>query len=95
MRSQSLAVKYAPLAPQSFDPPPARAALYGGMVGEMLKEIEERMTDSADAMVLAPALPIRVDPIHLLSIAAGYIGLACGFSVVGLLCFGALQSLTG
>ena len=65
------------------------------MVGEMLNDIEERLTRSADAIVLAPALPVRVDPIHLLSIAAGYIGLACGFAVAGLLCFGALQSLTG
>jgi len=95
MRSQSLAVKFAPAAAENFDPSPARAALYGGLVGEMLKEVEQRMAQPIEAVVLAPALSSRVDGIHLLSVAAGYIGLACGFVVAGLLCFGAIQILTG
>jgi hypothetical protein len=36
-------------------------------------------------MALEPALPTRVDWVHLVSVAGGYIGLACGFGVAGLL----------
>ncbi len=95
MRSQSLAVKYAPLAPENLEPTPTRTALYGGLVGEMLKEIEGRMAQPVEATVLAPALSARVDPVHLLSVAAGYIGLVCGFAMVALAAYGALQTLTG
>jgi hypothetical protein len=94
MRSQSLAVKYAPQAPESLDTPPARTAIYGGLVGEMIREAEERMAQPAEANVLAPALSSRVDPIHVFSIMAGYIGLAGGFGVAGLLCLRLAQVLT-
>jgi len=54
---------------QFGDADTARAALYGGLVAEMLVEIEGRL-------VSAPPIPEPVDAAHRLSVAAGYLGLA-------------------
>jgi hypothetical protein len=64
------------------------------MVGQMLSDIEERMTQPAEANVLAPALAIRVDPIHLLSVAAGYIGLAGGFGATVFVCLRLIEAIS-
>jgi len=79
MRSQSLAVNYAPEAREGFGTAATRLATRGGLVGEMLKQIEEHMTAPAPAIGIEAALVQRVDPIHILSMIAGYVGLACGF----------------
>jgi hypothetical protein len=77
-------VNYAPEARESVLIPTSRVAFHGGLVGEMLKQIEEHMTASSPAIVLEPAPSSRVDAIHILSVAAGYVGLACGFGAVAL-----------
>jgi len=79
MRSQSLAVNYAPEPREGFGAAATRLATRGGLVGEMLKQIEEHMTVPAPAIGLEAALAQRVDHVHILSVVAGYVGLACGF----------------
>lgn len=54
----------------------SRTALYGGLVGDLIGEIEHRMVAVATE---APA-PVsdEDDVFHRLSVAAGYLGLAAG-----------------
>lgn len=84
MRSQSLAVNYLPEVRESARRPALRTARHGGLVGEMLKQIEEHMADPSAAIALEPTLSSRVDAIHILSVTAGYAGLAFAFGAAAL-----------
>ena len=54
-----------------------RSAMYGGIVGGMLDELEARMTDpQADCTVKEE----YVDSIHYISVACGYASLVMGFA---------------
>jgi len=78
-------VNYLPKARERVTLAPSRAALHGGMVGEMLRQIEEHMFVPSAAIALEPRLSSRVDVIHIASVVAGYVGLACGFGTVALI----------
>lgn len=54
----------------------ARASVdYGGLVGNLLSEIETRLAVSPS--------PTRPDAVHVFSVASGYVGLAIGFVLTG------------
>ena len=55
----------------------AQAAIYGGLVGTMLEELEARLADP-DASQIGYETP--VDSIHRVSVASGYVGLIMGFT---------------
>lgn len=57
-----------------------RAAAYGGLVGQMIDDLDARIADVAPQAELSET---PADFIHKLSIAAGYGGLAAGFAAVG------------
>ena len=85
MRSQSLAANYLPESRESVTRQPLRVARHGGMVGEMLKQIEDHMADPSAAIVFGPTLSPRVDAVHFLSVAAGYVGLAFAFGTAAII----------
>lgn len=80
MRSTSRAVSIDP----SFETPrpqPARSEHYGGIVGDMIAQIEERI---ATPQAVAQAVPAPVfDPVHMLSVASGYVALGLGLAATG------------
>lgn len=80
MRSTSRAVSIGPSFPAPA-PQPVRSAHYGGAVGDMIAQIEERI---AAPQAVAGAVPAPVfDPVHLLSVASGYFALALGLAGTG------------
>jgi len=85
MRSRSLAVNYLPKARESFTHVLSRATFHGGMVGEMLRQVEEHMSAPSPAIALEPRLSSRVDVVHIVSVAAGYVGLASGLGAAALI----------
>jgi len=85
MRSQSLAVNYLPKARENVTLALSRATLHGGMVGEMLRQIDEHMSAPSPVIAVEPRLAPRVDMLHIVSIMAGYVGLVCGFGTAALI----------
>jgi hypothetical protein len=57
----------------------ARSAVYGGLVGDMIDDIDARMSMVRQRSG-APASP--EDFLHSISVAGGYIGLVAGFGAV-------------
>lgn len=65
--------------------PPAapRASHYGGVVGDLLAQIEERLAEpGAQASITTMPVPEH-DIVHSISIACGYIGFAAALGAVG------------
>lgn len=61
-------------APVAFE---ARALGYGGLVGQMIGELDSRLAAPSVAVQL-PEAP--TDVFHTISVACGYIGLLAGFA---------------
>jgi hypothetical protein len=61
-------------APASFE---ARTLSYGGLVGQMIGDLDSRLA-APSAAVQAPEAP--ADVFHTISVACGYIGLLAGFA---------------
>lgn len=64
-------------APIEFEP---RAMAYGGLVGQMIGEIDARMTAQSASAHTAES---PEDVFHTISVACGYIGLLAGFAAAG------------
>jgi len=60
-----------------------RSVDYGDLVGHLLVGIEAWMTESPSSFATTPQARRDVDVVHIVSIAAGYIGLAAGFALSG------------
>ena len=58
-----------------------RSGAYGGLVGQMIDDIDSRMA-VAGGQVQASETP--EDFVHGISVACGYVGLVAGFAVAGL-----------
>ena len=56
-----------------------RPGSYGGLVGQLINDIDVRMASSPTNVGLAPS---REDVFHVVSICAGYAGLIAGFGAV-------------
>ena len=61
-------------APIGYEP---RSAVYGGLVGQMINEIDSRLISGGAIVEHQEA---REDFIHAISVACGYIGLLAGFA---------------
>jgi hypothetical protein len=84
MQSQARQTRFTAPAAGSTASSESRTDHYGGLVGDLLAQIETRIATPPIQRTVAVTMPPKhVDWAHAISVAAGYIGLAAGFAVAG------------
>ena len=80
MARQSLALRHGDGVAPDLTDYESRANVYGGLVGQMIDEIDARLNRPTSEFTVNEAPD---DFLHAISVACGYIGLALGFGIAG------------
>lgn len=67
----------------------AREDYYGGIVGDMIAQLEQRLAEPAAPVLMSPAPADDMpDLAHRISVAGGYVAMAAALAAMGWLIFG-------